>query len=183
MNVMSRVAAPAGSTRFSAAEFERMMAAGAFEDMWVELVRGEIQRIPPPGNEHSELHTNVILSLGSAVARALLRVELAVELGDDTIVGCDVAMLRAPVSTSGPVPADMIALAVEVAVSSADRDLVLKRQLYAGAGVPTYWVVDAARRVVHVFDRPADGDYAGLSLVRFGEALAVPGTAGTVVVG
>lgn len=183
MNVMSRLAAPAGSTRFSAAEFERMMAAGAFEDMWVELIEGDIQRMPPPGNEHSELHTEVILSLGSAVPRALLRVEVAIKLGDDTIVGCDAAILREPVKGPGSVGSDMIALAVEVAVSSADRDLILKRQLYAAAAVPAYWVVDAVRQVIHIFDRPVDGDYAGLSLARFGEAVAVPASEGTIVIG
>lgn len=81
------------------------------------------------------------------------------------------------------IPAAAFALVVEVAVSTRDRDLGLKRTLYAAAGIPTYWVIDADRGVTHVFDRPENGDYMGLSLARFGEPLAVPGTDGAVVLG
>jgi len=160
-----------------------MVEAGAFRDMWVELVRGELHKVTPPGNVHSKLQVATLAGLLKLLPADRLRGELAVRLDGETVLGCDAAVLTRAVDSDGPVDAGELSLVVEIAVSTADRDLGLKRRLYAGAGVPTYWVVDAARSVVHVFDRPGDGDYAGLSLVRFGEPLAVPDTDGTVTLG
>lgn len=188
MNVMTSVGAEAGGTAaaptgFSADEFWRMAELGAFEDMWVELVEGELQRMPPPGTTHGTLQMAVIAELLRIVPRDRLFAEVAIRIGERTVIGSDAAVVRRAADADGPVAPDDLLLVVEVAVSTADRDLLLKRRLYAEAGIRTYWVVDAARRVVHVFDRPEGGDYAGLALTRFGEALAVPGTDGTAVIG
>lgn len=183
MNVMSAIAVPSAPTGFSAAEFWRMAQLGAFENMRVELVEGEFQRMPPPGRTHGTIQMGILAQLLTLVPHDRVFAEIAISVGDRTVLGPDAAIVKRAGGGDGPVAPEELLLIVEVAVSTSDRDLTMKRQLYAGAGVPTYWVVDAARRVVHVFDRQADGDYAGLSLVRFGETLAVPGTAGTVVVG
>lgn len=180
------LSSPSGAVarmRFSAAEYWRMAQSGAFADMWVELVEGELERMPPPSNVHGRLQAAVLLALGRVVAPDLLRGDTAVRMNEDTVVGGDVLVLHHVVEDDGPLPVDAVALLVEVAVSTADRDLGLKRRLYAAAGVPTYWVVDADRRVVHAFDRPEGGDYKGLALARFGEALTVPGVVGTVAIG
>src|SRR3954452_7756666 len=57
------------------------------------------------------------------------------------------------------------ALVVEVAVSSRRRDLRVKPRLYAGAGVPVYWVidVDGGRGVQH--SEPVDGEYQRVEVV------------------
>ena len=57
------------------------------------------------------------------------------------------------------------ALVVEVAVSSQRRDLRTKPAIYAGAGVPVYWVidVDAGRAVAH--SKPVDGAYGLVEVV------------------
>lgn len=52
-----------------------------------------------------------------------------------------------------PVPADL-ALAVEVADSSLDRDRRLKQRIYARAGVPTFWIVNLTDRRLEVYTRP-----------------------------
>jgi Uma2 family endonuclease len=56
-----------------------------------------------------------------------------------------------------PEPAD-VALVVEVAESSlrADREMAV---IYAGGGVPVYWVVNLIDRQVEVFSDPGDGGY------------------------
>ena len=77
-------------------------------------------------------------------------------------------------------PAEVL-LAVEIAETTLNRDLGLKRQLYAEAGVSNYWVVDTARRVTHVFGNPEDSDYGSVRTVPFGEPLAVPGTTATIL--
>lgn len=169
-----------GTARFTAAEFLHMVDAGAFDDMNVELVEGELQRMPPAGNSHSRRHGSVAFRLMSAVGEALVRIEAGVRLDDDNIVGPDVVLMTRAVAEDGPLPIDAIALVIEVAESSIDRDLGVKRLLYAGVGVPHYWVVDGKRSVIHVFEHPVDGDYASLRLVPFGEALAIPGMDATI---
>lgn len=176
MNALSAIPAVAAPARFSAAEFARMMESGAFEDMWVELVEGESQRLPPRGNIHRRNQMAVLSRFLRHLPEALVCGEVGIEAGLDTALACDAAVLAREVVDDGLVPAEAIALVVEIAVSTRDRDLGLKRRLYAAAAIPTYWVVDVERRLVHVFDRPEGGDYMGLSLVRFGEPLTVPGT-------
>jgi Uma2 family endonuclease len=66
-----------------------------------------------------------------------------------------------------------LALAVEVNASTPD-DHTLKRVKYARAGVPAYWVVDAAGRRVVVYTGPgAAGDYAFREVCAPGQELAV----------
>lgn len=62
-------------------------------------------------------------------------------------------------------------LIIEVAVSSQKRDLRHKPPIYAGAGVPDYWVVDldAGRVVVH--GTPRDGAYEHTEIVGTGGEL------------
>lgn len=158
-----------------------MMESGAFEDMWVELVDGELERMPPPGNRHSGRQAAILIRLARLLEETLIRGEVGIEIGDDTALACDVAVLRAPVSGNGLLRPEDVALIVEIAETTPDRDLGMKRRLYAAAGIPVYWVVDGRRRLVHVYDRPEGGDYMGVTIVKFGEPLAVPGAEGTVV--
>jgi len=167
-----------GPVGFTAAEFLRMAEGGAFDDFKVELIAGEIQRMNPPMGGHSSRQAMVIGLLWASVPDAAGRLhgEVGVRLDDDTVVACDAALLRTPVTERRALEAAELLLAVKVAETTADRDLGLKRRLYAAAGVPNYWVLDGARGVTHVFGSPADGDYATVAVVPFGEPLAVPGT-------
>jgi len=168
---------------FTAAEFLRMGEAGAFEDMKVELIGGEIQRMNPPMGGHSGRQASVIGKLWSVMADAdgRLHGEVGIELQPDTIVGCDAALIHRPMLERRVLRPDEVLLAVEVAETTLNRDLNLKRSLYADAGIPHYWVVDGRRDVTHVFAQPDDGDYASVRVVPFGEPLSVPGTDATIV--
>ena len=63
MNVMTSITTQAGPIGFSTADFWQMTESGAFEDMWVELIEGNIQRMPPPGNTHGAAQIDVIAQL------------------------------------------------------------------------------------------------------------------------
>ena len=169
--------------RFSAAEFLHMVRAGAFDDIKVELVEGELERRGPPMGGHAAGQASVVIRLAAVLGESLVCGEVGVVLSEDTVVGCDAAVLRAPtVERSFLEPADLV-LVVEVAETTLARDLGTKRALYAAAGVAIYWVVDGARDVVHVFSEPVDGEYASVATVRFGAPLAVPGTLSHIVLG
>jgi Uma2 family endonuclease len=172
----------AGPARFTTAEFLRMCEVGAFDDIKVELVDGELERMPPRQNEHGRRQSMVVIRLSRVIAEELLRGEVGIDLGNDTVLGCDAAILIAPASGNRILRPDEVALAVEVAETTAARDMGMKRLKYAGAGIAHYWVIDSARSVVHVWSEPLNGDYAQVSTVRFGEPLAVPGTDQTIVI-
>lgn len=174
---------PAERVRFSTADFQRMIDVGAFEDMWVELIEGDLERMPPPGRVHGSGQIGLIAELLARFPKTRVFGDVAIDLGNDTVVGCDAAVLKAEGGDGTLVAAAELLLVAEVAYPSLDRDLKLKRRLYARAGVPTYWVVDVEQQVVHVFDRPEEGDYLGIDLVRFGAPLAVPESGETITLG
>lgn len=185
---MSRVArldmAPQAGARFTTAEFSHMAASGAFADMKVELVRGGLERVNFPKSRHSIRQTTLLFALTRAIEGTTLTAtaEIGIDLGNDTVRGCDVAILRAlPDDDRWMRPHEMV-LVVEVAETTIRRDLGYKRVDYAAAGIPNYWVVDGDRSIVHVYADPVDGEYASIHTVKFGEALAVPGTDQTIII-
>ena len=173
-----------GSTRarFSAAEFVHVFQAAQALDIRLELIDGELERMTPPMGAHSHRQTGVIAAMLPIVGRRAM-VEAAIDLGEDTILVCDVVVLRAPMAEHRFLRPGEVTLAVEIAETTLDRDMGLKRARYAGAGIPEYWVVDGGRAVIHVCREPIDGDYALISTVRFGEPIALPGTDETIVLG
>jgi Uma2 family endonuclease len=50
---------------------------------------------------------------------------------------------------------DQVALLVEVADASLDRDRGWKKRIYAAARIPVYWIVNLIERRVEVFDDPS----------------------------
>lgn len=183
---MNRPAHPSstdsGHARFTAAEFRQIAATGAFADMAVELIDGELQRMNPPMSDHGARQASVTGKLWAIFEGRLQAVlgEVGIQLDDDTVVGCDVGVLRAPIEGNRLLfPADLL-LVVEVVETTLDRDTGLKRRKYAAAGIAHYWVVDGARGVVHVYGEPIAGDYAQIATIRFGDPLAVPGTDATI---
>lgn len=109
-------------------------------------------------------------------------VEAGIDAGEDTVLTCDVAVLRAPMTDKRFLRPEEIVLAIEIAETTIARDLGMKRTKYAGAKIADYWVVDSSRRVVHAHRDPVDGEYADVSTVRFGEPLTVPGTDATITI-
>lgn len=160
--------------RFTTAEFLRMAEVGAFENMKVELIDGEIERMTPPMGTHGSFQARVIIQLG-AIAGTRVMGETGIDLGRDTVLGCDAALLHAPVTEHRLLRPDEVLLVIEVAHTTLDRDTGLKRAKYASAGIPHYWVIDTEARVALVFGQPADGDYPDRSETPFTDPLPVPG--------
>lgn len=178
----AREIAPSSKARFTTAEFLRMVESGAFDDMKIELVGGELERMPPPGFAHGNRQVRIILLLGAVVPADRLTGEVGLDLGNDTLLGCDVAVLRAPIEGNRMARPAEAALVVEVAETTTSRDRGMKRLAYARAEIPTYWVVDGKLGLTHVYSEPRDGDYAQIATVRFGEPLAVPGTDAAITI-
>lgn len=175
MNQQARLS-PDTRARFTAPEFLHMVESGAFEGMKVELIDGELERMDLPMGGHAAVQASVVFYLAQKMGLALVRAESGLVLDDSTVVACDAALLRQPITENRFLTPDDVLLVVEIAQTTQSRDMGLKRMLYAQAGIPTYWVIDGVRRVAHVYAEPVDGDYSSVHTVRFGEALAVPGS-------
>ncbi len=175
MNQLARLS-PDTRARFTTAEFLRMVESGAFEDMKVELIDGELERMNPPMGGHAAAQANVVFHLAQAVGVALVLGETGLVIDDSTVVACDAALRRQPIAENRFLTPDDVLLVVEIAQTTQSRDMGLKRMLYAQANIPSYWVIDGIRRVVHVYADPVKGDYSSVHTVRFGAPLAVPGS-------
>ena len=182
MRSIARAQAAPFRARFTTAEFERLCASGALDNMPLELVDGELERMQSPNNLHAMRQAKIVFGLAQALGVEQIRGSVGIDLGYDTVLECDAAVLREPVTGDRRLVAADMLLVIEVAQSTRARDLGMKRTKYAAAGIAHYWVVDGERGVVHVHAEPVAGDYAEIATVRFGQPLAVPGTDATTTI-
>ncbi|WP_158014214.1 Uma2 family endonuclease [Sphingomonas sanxanigenens] len=175
----------AAKARFSKEEFLAMASLGAFDDMSIELVDGELERMNPPMSEHGRLQGELTYLLRHALAGTSMVVlgETGIDLGGQTVRSCDAAVLSAPLDENRLLRPDDVALLIEIGLTTVERDMGAKRIDYARAGVRHYWVVDGERRVVHLFAEPLNGDYADVRSIKFGAPLTVPGSDRVLILG
>jgi Uma2 family endonuclease len=103
-----------------------------------------------------------------------LRFQLPLAVSDSSEPEPDVAIVAAgDYRRAHPTTALLV---IEVADSSLARDRG-KAILYAGAGIPEYWIVDLTSRVVEVYSAPSSSGYATQWTAAHSEvlcAIAVP---------
>lgn len=157
------------------AEYDRLVDLGAFEDERIELLRGVLVTMSPQKSPHAHavtwLNQVLLRALGD---RATLRPQLPIAISDDSEPEPDIAVV--PMGTYREAHPTWAHLIVEVAGSSLRKDRGVKRDVYAEAGVPEYWIVNLDEQVVEVHRQPRDGAYterllagrdARLALVEF----------------
>lgn len=166
---------------FSLEEYERMCEAGVFEpEANLELIRGEVIEMTPPG----PLHENAVASLHLFISELLHRRAMLWPQGNS---------IRLPNSNSRPQPditilrwrddlyrgkrpvAEDVILLVEVSHKTLKFDRGDKLKLYAEAGIQEYWVVNIAEDVVEVYTDPGEGKYRSVRKGKRGEMLQLPG--------
>jgi len=148
--------------RFTVSEYQKIIAAGILDEAEkVELLHGlivsKMSRNPP--------HDSV-LGITDDLLRSLLppgwkvRSQSAMTTADSEPEP-DLAVVRGPLSRYArrhPVGAD-VALVVEAADTSLDRDRNEKGPIYAAARIPLYWILNVEARTVEVYTDPVDGCY------------------------
>ncbi|MBI4265309.1 MAG: Uma2 family endonuclease [Acidobacteria bacterium] len=145
-------------------EYETLVDCGLFEDARVELLCGALVEMSPQG----PLHANVVSRLSERLIRALpdtvrTRVQSPLALSEDSEPEPDIAVV--PVGDYDRAHPSRAILVIEVAESSLQKDRGVKTALYAMAGVPEFWLVNLADRVVEVHRRPSAGRYADVMQV------------------
>ena len=168
--------------QFTTTDYHRMAAAGILnEDSRVELIRGQIIDMAPIGAPHLNMVNRLTRLLPAILGDlGILSVQNPVRLDDGSEPQPDVAVLKPrpeEYETATPRAADVL-LVIEVAETSIDDDRAVKAPLYAGSGIPEYWIVNIVDRVVEVYRQPENGQY--LQTRRVGadgmlDVLMVPG--------
>lgn len=162
--------------RLTVEEFLLLDREGAFGDRRTELVAGDIYYMSPQFRPHGFAKDELAYRL----RRALEAMGSATRVATEQSVGLDThnqpmpdIILTTEPQGEGAIPGWSVQLIVEVATTTLDFDLGVKADLYAGAGVPEYWVVDLNenRVLMHANPRPDGSGYDGQLDVPFGAPL------------
>ncbi len=148
-----------------------MVACGALEGEPVELLEGLLVEVMSP---QSPAHAAVIEELERhlASAKARLRTQLPLKVPPDSEPEPDLALV-AEKPPPGEHPRTAL-LVVEVSFSSPQIDRGVKAELYARAGVPTYWLVDVPGKAVEVRTDPGPDGYSSLEVYGLDRAVPSP---------
>jgi Uma2 family endonuclease len=140
------------------AEYDAMVEHGFFEGERIELLEGALVAMPPM----SDRHAKAVKLLAKWFIRGLGD---DLEVGPQTPIGAsdlsepepDISITEITTARGGhPTRAHLV---VEVTLSTHRIDLRIKPRIYAGAGIPDYWVIDLLNRRGIVFTDPAGDRY------------------------
>jgi Uma2 family endonuclease len=143
-------------------DYELLDGSGAFAMQRVELIEGVIVAVNSERMPHGRLKSELMFRLRLALRETALPydayADVTLALPPHSMPEPDVLIAQADAAGDYWTASD-VAIVLEVSASSVRADLGFKRQLYAEHGIPEYWVADVARREVHHFWAPGDGDY------------------------
>ena len=154
---------------FKRSEYEQMVELGLFQDERIELLRGVLVKMSPQLAPHASTVQKLNQLLMTRLqGRFTLRVQSPLALSDDSEPEPDVAVVDlGDYETEHPRTALLV---IEVSDTTLKKDRG-KAAVYAGAGVPEYWIINIGARTVEVHSSP-DGDrYAEVRTLRTGETL------------
>jgi Uma2 family endonuclease len=143
-------------------EYERLSGAGVLDDDRVELIDGYLVK----KMERSAAHVWSTATIIDILTRLLpsgwiCRKEDPLRIPNYDEPEPDVAVVRGPSDRyrdRHPEPSD-VALVIEVAETTLDRDQGKKWDAYAHGHIPVYWIVDLVHRQVEVHANPGTGGY------------------------
>jgi len=145
-------------------EYYQMAKTGILQpDEKVELIAGQIIRnMTPQGSFHAAAITRTNRLLNQPVQpRFLVRLQLPIQLDNRSEPEPDLALVKSdPFDYDDHHPkAEDVYLIIEIADSTLKTDLTLKKQVYAEAKIPDYWVLDLAKRQLYVYRQPTEEGY------------------------
>jgi Uma2 family endonuclease len=161
-------------------EYDRLVDLGVFEDQRIELLRGQLVERGPQKRPHAD----AVWWLAHTLSRKLdirhweVRPQLPFAATDDSEPEPDIMITRRVRRGHHPTTASLL---IEVAESSVRKDRTIKRDIYAEAGVPEYWVVDVASWTVEVYTGPSAKGYLESKRVKHGGTLRPKHVPGVVI--
>jgi Uma2 family endonuclease len=147
--------------KWSVDEYHHMIEADILRNRRVELLRGEIVEMSPETPIHyttAKRGTRYLEELLSGIAD--VRFNGPITLADSEPEP-DIAIVRLPESlydNRHPGPEDILWI-IEIAKSSLKKDLEVKLEIYAAAGIPEYWILDLSSKRVIILRSPRGSKY------------------------
>ena len=151
----------------------------AVDGIW-ELVDGVLEQVPPPSYDHQNLIDFLVsminlfqMGLPAPIGWAVSGI--GVVLAEQRAPTPDMVYLRAERGhlIQGSFVEGTPDLIVEALSTDRARDLVMKRQWYAEAGIPEYWVLDPAADVLTILELFGD-EYVTRATLGHGDTLTTP---------
>jgi Uma2 family endonuclease len=153
-------------------EYYRAAEIGIFDpDEKLELIWGEVVELSPQQSRHATVTALAREVLRSAFPDSALREHSPLRLDQHNEPEPDLLVVKGPLhryASHHPSAPDVL-LVVEVADSSLRKDRKLKTALYAGFGIPEYWIVDLTSNRLEIYRDPeaaAEQGKAGYKLVQ-----------------
>ncbi len=156
--------------RMTREQFHRLGELGFFGDQRVELIEGEVY-MTPIGPEHGASVDKMNLRLTPQFVGKgyYLRVQSPLRIGESEPVP-DLAIVQGTPDDYWTEHPTTALLVIEISDTTLPFDRTHKASLYARAGIPEYWIVNLAERVLEVYREPAPMDdtpfQAGYKLMR-----------------
>lgn len=162
---------------FDVESYLAMDRAGLFDGRpRVCLLGGKIYEMAPISSGHGNGQLRAVRALDQLITRLgrgdeLGPISATMIAGKQDAPEPDIMIVPLRSDDSLYVSADAL-LVCEIAWSSASVDLGQMRTLYAQAGIPEYWVLEAKSQRLHVFRAPDDGDYAEVQVMEPGNGIS-----------
>jgi Uma2 family endonuclease len=140
------------------AEYDQLIALGAFQSEKIELLEGLLVPMSPIGPPHySTVQKLTELLLPALLGRASVRIQGPFSALDLSEPEPDIAVV--PPGEYDTAHPDEAYLIIEVAESSLSIDRGVKLRLYAACGVPEYWIVNLVEGHIEVYREPSGNTY------------------------
>ena len=162
--------------------YHQAIAAGVFDDQPVELLDGEIVLLPPETVPHAGYSSNAANYLRQQLGdRAIVREGHPVTLSEHSELEPDLAIVEPLESVyktlHHPYPENIFWI-IEYVNAGLEKDIEIKRKIYASAKIREYWVVNLRMMVLLVYRNPVNGDYQSRQTLTQGDIhpIALPET-------
>jgi Uma2 family endonuclease len=147
--------------QWSVEAYHQMIEAGSLGDRSVELIGGEIVTMSPEGPIHRFINHRASQYLRLLLGEHAEVIEAHPITLADSEPEPDIAVVRSPDTlyvNRHPSPEDIYWL-IEIADTTLAKDLGIKKQVYARAGISEYWIVDIPSQTLKIFQNPESDSY------------------------
>lgn len=160
--------------KWTIADYHRLIEAGILDDHHVELLNGDIVEMAPEGIPHASSINEAADYLRDLLGtRARIREQNPVTLLHNSEPEPDIAVVArdATIYRDHHPYSENIYWLIEYADSSISKDLEIKRETYALAGIQEYWVINLKTMELVVHRTPVNGDYQSVLTLTHGDLM------------
>ena len=163
---------------FNVEQYYRLAEAGVLKpDDRVELIEGEIIKMPPIGSFHAACVARFVPQFTKSTnIDVTVWIQNPIRLSDFSEPVPDVALLKPRedfYAERHPGPEDVL-LIIEVADTTLLSDRNVKIPLYARFGIPESWLVNLPEKIIEVYYDAIDGRYRKSLKFKRGDVLQSP---------